>query len=135
MKITTCCGAVIYRLTEGSKEYLLIKAKNGGHWDFPKGHMEAGETEIETALREVKEETGLSVSLIPGFRESISYVDTVKHKYKTVVFFLAVINSQEVKIQESEIVDFEWLNYDDALERLTYQNSKEAFRKMLHPQK
>ena len=129
MKDVTCCGAVIYRLVNGVKEFLVLKMHLGGHWDFPKGHMEEGEKQEECALREVKEETGLSVSLVPGFRETISYVDTINQENKTVVFFLAEASSGKVKIQKSEVLDYKWLSFEDALGQLTYENSKEMFRR------
>ena len=68
MKKEISCGAVIARQTENGREILLIRHVNGGHWAFPKGHMEGNETESETALREIREETGLTVTLDTGFR-------------------------------------------------------------------
>ena len=63
MKTEKSCGAVVLRKNQGRLQVLLIKHINGGHWAFPKGHVEPGETEEQTALREIKEETGLSVTL------------------------------------------------------------------------
>ena len=65
------CGALVYRKKQDRLELLLIRHKNGGHWSFPKGHVETGETEPQTALREIKEETGLDVGLCEGFRQSV----------------------------------------------------------------
>ena len=73
MKKEKSCGAVVYRQGETGVEVLIIKHKNGGHWAFPKGHVEKKETEPETALREIKEETGLKVELDTGFREMVTY--------------------------------------------------------------
>ena len=67
MPIETCCGAVVINRENGETRYLLI-ANPSGIWGFPKGHMEAGETERETALREIKEETGLDVQFLGNFR-------------------------------------------------------------------
>ena len=62
MKREKSCGALVYRITQnGQKELLFIKHRHGTHWSFPKGHMEEGENEVQTALREVKEETGLDI--------------------------------------------------------------------------
>ena len=72
MKKEKSCGAIVYREKDGV-EILLIKHKNGGHWAFPKGHVENKETEEETALREIWEETGLKVKLDKGFRRSVAY--------------------------------------------------------------
>lgn len=67
------CGAIVYRKSHGNTEILLIKHVNSGHWSFPKGHVEGNETELETAQREIKEETGIDVILDPTFRETVSY--------------------------------------------------------------
>ena len=68
------CGALVYRITQnGQKELLFIKHRHGTHWSFPKGHMEEGENEVQTALREVKEETGLDIDLEGDFRQSVEY--------------------------------------------------------------
>ena len=60
MKSEKSCGAIVLSPDNTNRKVLLIKHENGGHWAFPKGHVEEGETEVETALREIKEETGLS---------------------------------------------------------------------------
>ena len=68
MKMEKSCGAIVARQTDTGREILLIRHVNGGHWAFPKGHVEENETEEQTALREILEETGLSVTLDTGFR-------------------------------------------------------------------
>ena len=73
MNYEKSCGAIVFRKFHGNIELLLIKHANGGHWSFPKGHVEEGETEVETALREVHEETGLTIQLEEGFRQSVEY--------------------------------------------------------------
>lgn len=112
-------GAVIIN---EKKEFLLIRHKNGGHWDFPKGHKEAGESSKETALREVLEETGLTVRLIEGFKEKSRY-SPKSGVEKTVTFYLG-FSMGEVQIQEEEILDFEYLTYDEAKARITFKESK-----------
>ena len=112
-------GAVIIN---EKKEFLLIRHKNGGHWGFPKGHKEAGESSKETALREVLEETGLTVRLIEGFKEKSRYSPKPGVE-KTVTFYLG-FSMGEVQIQEEEILDFEYLTYDEAKARITFKESK-----------
>ena len=112
-------GAVIIN---EKKEFLLIRHKNGGHWDFPKGHKEAGESSKETVLREVLEETGLTVRLIEGFKEKSRYSPKPGVE-KTVTFYLG-FSMGEVQIQEEEILDFEYLTYDEAKARITFKESK-----------
>jgi 8-oxo-dGTP pyrophosphatase MutT (NUDIX family) len=48
-------------------QFLIISSKSDGHWGFPKGHVEEGESVEKTAIREVKEETGLDFDLVEGF--------------------------------------------------------------------
>ena len=67
------CGAVVYRMDAGQPLYLLIKNKRSAHWGFPKGHMEKGETQEETAKREVLEETGMHIRLLPDFSSKSEY--------------------------------------------------------------
>lgn len=112
-------GAVIIN---EKKEFLLIRHKNGGHWDFPKGHKEPGESSKETALREVLEETGLQVRLIDGFKEKSKYTPRPGVE-KTVTFYLG-FSMGEVTIQEEEIVEYEYLSYEEAKARITFKESR-----------
>ncbi len=123
------CGAVIF-ISSPDVKYLLLQYTEE-HWDYPKGHMEQGETEEATALRELKEETGIyHVSLIPGFKENIRYFYT-KNKEKIskeVVFFLMESHTTNVLLS-NEHIGFEWLPYEEALERLTFKNAKDVLKK------
>lgn len=98
------CGAIVYRKFHGNTEILLIKHVNSGHWSFPKGHVEGNETELETARREIKEETGLEVILDSSFRETVSY-SPKKDTQKVVVYFLAKARSFDFTPQIEEIAD------------------------------
>ena len=131
MKTAKSCGAVIIHHDKGKIEFLVIKHKPeaGGHWMFPKGHIEKGETEEETAKREIHEETGLEVKFIQGFRETIEYFDHVREEQKLVVFFLCEATTKEVKYIFDEVEDHKWLQFNDALKIITHENSKEILRK------
>ena len=121
---------VLFREKDGSRLYLLLHYP-GGHWDFPKGHIEKGEEEKETATRELLEETGISdVEYVKGFREQIAYKYWKKHKmsHKEVIFFLAKTNLEEIKISH-EHRDFLWMPYDRALQKLTFENAKNLLKK------
>ena len=67
------CGAVLFKEDE-KRYYVLVKSTTNNNWGLPKGHVENNETEQETALREVMEETGINAEIIEGFREQIEYV-------------------------------------------------------------
>jgi 8-oxo-dGTP pyrophosphatase MutT (NUDIX family) len=131
MKHQKACGAVIFRQDHDVLRFLLIKQKHGGHWGFPKGMMDEGETEQETARREVREETGLAVKLLEGFRSSVRYSPN-RNTVKEAVFFLAHAPDMPVKCQASEIEGYSWCEMSEAVKLLTFENSrgvlKEAYR-------
>ena len=129
MKSEKCCGVIIFRKEKNTIKYLLIKNKEGGHWDFPKGHVEEGETEEDTAQREIYEEVGLKVRFCNGFKESISYIDRFNNVKKTVVFFVCEAVSSKVKYFCDEVEEHLWLEYEDALKRLTYENAVNVLKK------
>lgn len=118
------CGAVIYNQ---NNEVLIVK-HNAGHWDFPKGHMEANETEEQTAIREVKEETNIDVELYTDYKYITHYYPK-ENVYKTVVFFLAKNKSNVTIKQDKEIANIGWFNFDDALNILTYDIAKDVLKK------
>lgn len=119
MKCEKSCGSVIYKL-ENKSIYILLIKHNKGHWSFPKGHMETGETEYQTAIREVKEETNLDIKIYDGFR----YVTTYSPKenvIKDVVYFLSTPINSEIKPQLEEVQKIEWINENEAKNIITYK--------------
>ncbi|MBQ1994731.1 MAG: NUDIX domain-containing protein [Clostridia bacterium] len=117
------CGAVVFNEDGSERKYLLIRNKRSAHWGFPKGHIEPGETKEQTAIREVLEETGLNVEIVPGFVKNSEY--TIQGKIeKSVSIFLGKTSETEYKIQEEEIEECGWYNYSEALEVLNYENDK-----------
>ena len=122
------CGAIVYRKSHGNTEILLIKHINSGHWSFPKGHMENGETEIETAIREIKEETSVNVMIDPTFRETVSYFPK-RDTQKTVVYFIARAKNYDFVPQEEEIAEIRWVDIGYASTILTYENDKNIVNK------
>ena len=124
------CGAIVYTVEDGMIKYLLVQEMSGCH-SFPKGHMENKETEEETALREIKEETNLEVELDTTFRVSEQYNPAEKPGVtKQVVYFLAkytdkiptVVLPQEVRVLKS-------LCLEDALVAMKHENKKEMLLK------
>jgi len=122
------CGAVVFRTIDDETNFLIIKNKRSAHWSFPKGHVERGETFEETACREVLEETGLHIELIPNFITESEY--TIQGRVeKTVNIFLASTNDTKTVIQEEEIEDFRWFNFEKALDSLKFENDKKILTK------
>ena len=122
------CGAVVFTRIEGEPHYVLIRAKDqkAGCHGFPKGHMEAGEAEEQTALREIYEEVGLRVRLLDGFRAVTEYpLPYPPNTHKRVVFFLAEFEDQQITIQESELASFTIAPFPQALELTEYADSKQ----------
>ena len=129
MKQEKSAGAILFR-KEKEPIYLLLHYEEG-HWDFPKGHIEKGETEQETVKREVEEETGIKdIEIIPNFKEKMQYYYKLKGELmnKTVIFYLAKTKTEKVKLS-FEHIGFEWLPYTEAIEKLTYKNAKEILEK------
>ncbi|WP_407386166.1 bis(5'-nucleosyl)-tetraphosphatase [Ruminococcus sp.] len=122
------CGAIVIHKSGDRCKILLVRNHNGRNYSFPKGHVELGETEEETAIREVKEETGLDIRIIPSFREVADYCPFGKIR-KRVVFFMAQTMSDRVHIQEEEIDSYIWVNLEDAHHRCTYDNDLRVIRK------
>lgn len=117
------CGAVIWQFHQGQRQYLLAK-HNGGHWSFPKGHVEGKETEEETAKREILEETGLEAHVDTGFRHVVTYAPK-PGAIKDVIFFLATITGGIQHAQEEEIAQLGWFTLEEARSRVTYANDVE----------
>ena len=122
------CGAIVIYKQGNRCKILLVRNHNGRNYSFPKGHVELGETEEETAIREVKEETGLDITIIPSFREVADYCPFGKIR-KRVVFFMAQTMSDKVHIQEEEIDSYIWVDLDEAHHRCTYDNDLRVIRK------
>lgn len=122
------CGAVVFTRIDGVPHYLLVRAKDQpeGCHGFPKGHMEPGETEVETALREIYEEVGLRVRLLEGFRAVTEYdLPRPPDTRKRVVFFLAEYADQTVTIQQSELAGFTLAPLEEALALTEFADSKQ----------
>ena len=121
------CGAVIYAESEAGRLYLVEKMQRG-HCSLCKGHVEPGETEHDTAAREIREETGLTVTFCRGFRECIEY-SPYTGCLKQVVFFAAHAAHREVTAKEEEVAEIYWLPLPEALARLTHASDRDVLRK------
>lgn len=122
-------GFILFRETPGGPLFLLLDY--GKHWDYPKGHLEEGESAWQAAVRELREETGIrQVDRVTRFEENMHYVFHSPRKgrvHKTVTYFLGRTRNEDVKISD-EHLGHAWLPYEDAMERLTYDNAREMLR-------
>ena len=125
----------------GGWRFLLIKNTpllpgQSGHWSFPKGHKEKGEGDLDVARRELMEETGIS-SIDPQenykFYEEYTFKDkeskTIKKK---VTYFLCIVFDDAVDLQEEEVMDYKWVDYEDALKTATYDNARSIIKQSYH---
>lgn len=119
------CGCVVIK----DKKVLVINQIDG-FWGFPKGHVEKNETEEQTAIREVKEETNIDVKIEKEKRYVIEYL-TDEGREKQVVYFVAKYIGGKLKPQESEIKEIAWFNFEEAINIITFENTKEMFKNIL----
>lgn len=126
MKYEKSCGAIVF-----NEDKILVIKRVQGHWGFPKGHVEGTETEVETAAREIKEETNLDVEINQNYR----YVERYYPKSdveKDVVYFVAKKTGGDIVAQEEEVQSAEWVDIKDAMGKLTYESSKNVLRKAIN---
>ena len=121
------CGAVVYNPKKHS--FLIIKMLNG-NWGFPKGHTEDQETDIQTAIREVTEETGINIEILDGFKKSIKYIP-FPEVLKKVIFFIGITEEEKVTIDRDEIEDYMWCSYEEALKMITYKPQRDVMESSL----
>ena len=126
--VKSCGAIIIHKSGENNYKVLLVKNHNGRYWSFPKGHVEKGETEEETAIREIKEETGLDVEIVDSFREVSDYCPFGRIK-KRVVFFMAQTFSTNVVVQKEEIDSYIWVDLYDVHNKCTYDNDLRVIKK------
>ena len=131
-KFEKSCGALVIRhdAQTGIDYILMIRHRPGGYRSFPKGHVEPGETERETAIREVLEETSVHISLIPDFRHVVCYTPTPGVE-KEVVYFLARSEQTDIRPRRGEIAQVEWLPLIGAERYLTHDNDKRVLKAAL----
>lgn len=130
--IESSAGAVIFLKKNDTFRFLLVHY-NEGHWDLVKGYIEEGETLKETVVREAKEETGIDdLKFISGFQEKTEYYFQSKGKrtFKTNKLFLAETKKEEINLS-FEHTSFAWLSYHQALERITFEKTKNVLKKAM----
>lgn len=118
------CGAVVFTRVNGQVKYLLI-ANLKRIYGFPKGHVEPGETEEQTALREIREETGLQVTLLPGFRTVDEHlIPEKKDTMKQIVYFLGTYDGQEIAYQKEELSGAYLVSCEEAMGMFQFESSR-----------
>jgi 8-oxo-dGTP pyrophosphatase MutT (NUDIX family) len=118
------CGAVVFTLNSETN-YLLLHYE-AGHWDFVKGNVEPNETEKDTVMRELREETSIAAAkFVEGFREKIAYFYRRQGAtiHKEVIFFIIEAHTKKVELS-AEHIGYDWLDYKHAMERLTFKNAR-----------
>ena len=123
-------GVVIFREEDNRLVFLLLHYPSG-HWDFVKGRFEKDEEPHQTAIRETKEETGITdLHFVEGLEEKIEYDFQFEGQliHKKVVFFLAKTSTENVIVSD-EHLNYVWLDYENAMKKITYQNAKNVLEK------
>lgn len=128
MNYEKSCGAVVFTKIDNCIKYLVIQNLSG-IYGFPKGHVEEGESETETALREVFEEVGVKVKLIKGFRTEDEHLNTQKENtMKKIVYFLGEYDNQEINYQKEEVSNAELIDYETAMNLFQFESSKRILK-------
>lgn len=127
MKIEKSCGAIVFN----EKDEVLIIQQNSGIYGFPKGHMEVGENEIQTAIRETKEETNADIDIVPEKRFYISYMKDENIRKEVVYFVAYILNESDIHPQENELQKVMWVSKNDVVNILSFDNLKELWLKVL----
>ena len=120
------CGAVIFRKQQDKYQFVLVQQKYGLRFGFPKGHVEHNESEKMTAKREVFEETGLDVEIYGHIKEQTKYYPK-EGVIKEVVYFLARAKTSQLRAQEEEIADAQWVDASEVLSKLSYKSDRKMF--------
>lgn len=127
-----CYGFIVVLKGEHNMFLILERIERKGDWTFPKGHMEAGETPKETALRELEEETGIKeieIFDLPLIHEEYEIVNNGERKQKMNDYFLGYVKDDFVTIEKEEIQSYKWVSYEDAIDSFEYERRKEVLRK------
>jgi len=130
----TSFGIIPIHKQAGGRRFLLVHHQKG-HWGFPKGHADPGETPTQTALRELAEETGVTSCRLIGdesFIERYAFINKKgKRIDKTVTFFVGLVGDPAVTIQPQEVQDYAWLTAEQARDRLTFPEDRELLGRVL----
>ncbi len=135
MKTEKSCGFVLVLRKSGDEDRFLMLKQNSKtkHWSFPKGHVEGNETSKETAVRELKEETGITdieFAELPSIVEDYDFEKKGEMRHKINELFVAFTKNDKVKIEEEEVLEYKWATYEEALNTFTYDQPKRVLGKV-----
>ncbi|MFC1587006.1 NUDIX hydrolase [Planctomycetota bacterium] len=125
-------GGVVFRHAAGTVQFCIVNTHGGRDWQFPKGHQEAGESMATTALREVREESGLQAEIL-DLLEATSYTFQAPDRIvaKTVHFYLMRFISGNLEDHDGEVTEARWVGGAEARQMLTYENERNLVPKAL----
>ena len=129
MNIINSAGAVLYTVINGERQYVLVREKNGSY-GLPKGHVEPGETLAETALREVREETGIRAVLHSQEPVTVDEYPIAGGDIKRVSWFVAHFMDQVPVVDRTQVLAVLMLSVDAAVRTQTYGSTKEILRRV-----
>lgn len=121
-------GCIPFRYDAQGTLLVLLVLHCEGHWSLPKGHKEEEETHCDTALRELKEETGLDGTVVSDtpLKEHYEYTRASQTMHKTVRYYLTEVADSDVELQKSELTNFVWLPFLDAVQQATYDTTRDV---------
>ena len=129
MAMIHSAGAVLYTVIDGERRYVLVREKNGSY-GMPKGHVEPGETLAETAIREIREETGVSATLQAADPVTVDEYPIAGGDIKRVSWFVAQYADQTPVADRTQVLGVLVLPIEAALRTLTYGSTREILRKV-----
>ncbi|NLV98242.1 MAG: NUDIX domain-containing protein [Clostridiaceae bacterium] len=129
LKYERSCGAIVFREINEELRVLLVQ-HSASHWSFPKGHVEKGESDYETAIREVREETGIDIEITSDFSRASTY-SPYPGARKTVVFFIGDYLGGSLRPQLEEVQRVAWLKPEDSMKYLVFDRDREIFNDAL----
>ena len=129
MAMIHSAGAVLYTVIDGERRYVLVREKNGSY-GLPKGHVEPGETLAQTALREIREETGVTATLHGGEPVMVDEYPIAGGDVKRVSWFVAHFTDQVPVADRTQVLAVLMQPVETAVRTLTYGSTKEILRRV-----